>query len=150
MFSRGISGDLGYHPASVGPFCSEWTKRQEQSCSKKVCPGSVDTDAPGIPDVHLRAMLEYCSASHDLRLLLCHDFKDYPRRGKFTQATRLEKLNVKGSFRTLWNKFGSGKYRRISCMATSCAAWMLRNPFFASHIAEHFSLSTQPRSHTWV
>lgn len=42
------------------------------------------------PRYSLRAMLEYCSASHDLRLLLCDDFKDYPRRGKFTQATRLK------------------------------------------------------------
>ena len=27
---------------------------------------------------------------HDLRLLLCDDFKDYPRRGKFTQAAELK------------------------------------------------------------
>lgn len=46
------------------------------------------------PRYSLRAMLEYCSASYDLRLLLCDDssddFKDYPRRGKFTHATRLK------------------------------------------------------------
>lgn len=110
-------------------------------------------------------MLEYCSASHDLRLRLCDDFKDYPRHGKFTETAKLKDSMSKAvspcnSFDITFISFPepcgtnlaqeSIQYTRISCMATSCAAWMLRNPLLASHIAEHFSLSTQPRSHTWV
>ena len=34
----------------------------------------------------------------DLRLLLCDDFKDYPRRGKFTEATRLKKSSMSKAF----------------------------------------------------
>lgn len=97
--SLGISGDLRYHPASVGSLCSEWTKRQEQSCSKKATLG-VLTWMHLASQMFTESILKvlFSFVRPDLRLLLCDDFKDYPRRGKFTEATRLKNSSMSKAF----------------------------------------------------